>query len=153
MSFIAAARLCWMMGNICLLLHGWIQAVRFFLSPAKMNGHVFIHSGVKLLLYLADRHGLMYSLRSFFYPFCTLLARVSGPYHTCCGGFTEALFSDNKRFVSVLGRRNVLKCTNAGPNRSDGSAQTALTPRWLRWLIDWSSKCWQDWSFPPQSGW
>lgn len=48
----------------CFTQNGYIEAIRFVLSPGEMNGHVFVHSGVKLLLYLADLRCLMCSPRS-----------------------------------------------------------------------------------------
>lgn len=50
----------------CFAQSGSTEAIRFVLSPAEMNGHVFIHSGVKLLLYLADLCCLTCSPRSHF---------------------------------------------------------------------------------------
>lgn len=96
----------------------------FSLSPAKMNGRVFIHSGVKLLLYLADRRGLMYSLRPYFLSLCTALASASSPYHTWCSGFTAATLVITKDLWGCLCAG---MCSNA-----ETWPQTALMdlPKW-----------------------
>jgi len=95
--------LSWTMANICLIPDGWIQAKRFYLSSAQMNSCVFLHSGVKLLLYLADRCGLMYSPRSHPLSLYTSPTSWFQSDHTVC---------DNKRFVRVIVCRNVFKCRN-----------------------------------------
>lgn len=93
--------LSWMTANMRLTRSGWISAVRFSLSPAEINGHVFIHWGVKLPLYLADWCGLKYSLRSYFPSpsLCATMAGVSCQPHTWDGvPCFIGHFSDNKRF-------------------------------------------------------
>lgn len=57
----------------------------FFLGPAGINGRLFIHSGVKLLLYLADDRERMHSLCTYFLFLCT-----SSAYRAVCSGFIEA---------------------------------------------------------------
>lgn len=112
----------------------------FPLSLAKMNGHVFIHSGVKLLLYLADWCGLMYSPRFHFLSLCTSLATVSSPYHTWCNAFTVAALAITKDLWGCLWAGMCSNVEARPANCSDGSVQAVVTPQWSCWLIYWFSQ-------------
>lgn len=104
----------------------------FPVSSRKMNGHVFIYSGVKLLLYLADRCGLMHSPRSHFLSLCKALASMSSSVSPRCSGFIVAPLVITKDLLGCLWAG---MCSNMATNGPDGCAQMALTQQWSCCLL------------------